>query len=117
MGFHPNIYSDKFPKQSNVGEVDSGGALILRHDEEEPFRTITQLPDGRVLLKGESSEGAAPESGDFLGKEVQVIFRYNTVERFPGVVIRDDRAEPFRTVIKLKDGRVVLATECQYTWG
>ena len=32
-----------------------------------------------------------------------------------GTVIRDDREEPFETLIRLDDGRVLRGVECQYS--
>jgi hypothetical protein len=32
-----------------------------------------------------------------------------------GTIIRDDMEEPFRTIISLDDGRVILATECMHS--
>lgn len=55
-----------------------------------------------------------PKQGSFLGKRVLVCFNYDTTREFPGVCLRDDNEEPFRTVFSLDDGRIVLATECQY---
>lgn len=55
-----------------------------------------------------------PEQGAMLKKRVNVCFNYKPDETFPAVCIRDDMEEPFRTIFMLEDGRVVLATECQY---
>jgi hypothetical protein len=32
-----------------------------------------------------------------------------------GTIVRDDNEPPWRTIIRLDDGRVVLASECQYS--
>lgn len=55
-----------------------------------------------------------PRQGSFLGKDVKVYFHYDTSTSIPGTVIRDDAEDPFRTIILLSDGRVILATECQF---
>ncbi len=54
-----------------------------------------------------------PRQG-MLGERVEVCFDYDPSRRIGGEVIRDDVDEPYRTIIRLDDGRVVLATECQY---
>lgn len=41
-------------------------------------------------------------------------FNYDKSVLIGGVVIRDDKEHPFVTIIKLSDGRVILATECQF---
>lgn len=63
MGTHPNISHEKFPKQgSYLGQPCkvlfnySEPALLgkcIRDDAEEPFHTIIQLDDGRVVLTTE----------------------------------------------------------------
>ena len=57
---------------------------------------------------------AFPKQGVYLGKKVLVLFHYNTDASFAGEIIRDDVEDPYQTIIKLKDGRVVLGTECHY---
>ncbi len=59
-----------------------------------------------------------PEQGKHLGKRVNVCFHYDarvdprgTLE---GTIVRDDKEDPWRTIIRLDDGRHILATECQY---
>lgn len=49
-----------------------------------------------------------------IGRKVEVYFFYKAENTIPGVIIRDDRELPFRTIIRLCDGRIILATECQY---
>jgi len=56
-----------------------------------------------------------PEQGDRLGCRALVCFNYDTSRTFPGVVVRDDMAEPYQTIIRLDDGRHVLGVECQWT--
>jgi len=55
-----------------------------------------------------------PKQGTYLGKEVEVCFRYNTEKALSGVVVREDDEAPGIMIIKLSDGRHVLSTECQY---
>ena len=50
-----------------------------------------------------------------VGRKVIVRFNNDTRETATGVIIRDDREAPFATIIQLSDGKIVLATECQYT--
>jgi hypothetical protein len=56
-----------------------------------------------------------PAQGKSLGKPVSVCFHYDTTHSIPGVIVRNDIEEPFVTAIRLEDGRVALATECQYS--
>lgn len=58
-----------------------------------------------------------PKQGANLGREVRVCFRYDASRTLRGTVIRDDIEEPFRTIIRLDDGRVLLASECQFSIG
>ena len=56
-----------------------------------------------------------PKQSEYVNRRCEVCFKYDTSVTIPGTVIRDDREEPFETLIKLDDGRVVRATECQYS--
>ena len=56
-----------------------------------------------------------PKQGGHVGREAKVCFHYDTSKTLKGVIVRNDREEPFLTIIKLEDGRHVLATECQYS--
>ena len=56
-----------------------------------------------------------PEQSECVGKSVDVCFKYNTGTTLKGVIVRDDIEEPWRTIIRLEDGRLVLAIECQYS--
>lgn len=56
-----------------------------------------------------------PKQGNYLNKRTTVCFNYDTSKTIGGTIIRDDREEPFQTIIKLDDGKVVLAEECQYS--
>jgi hypothetical protein len=55
-----------------------------------------------------------PRQGKLLGRRAKVLFRYGR-PAYLGEIVRDDMEEPFQTIIKLDDGRVVLGTECQYS--
>ncbi|ENZ77970.1 MULTISPECIES: hypothetical protein [Ralstonia] len=55
-----------------------------------------------------------PKQGGHAGKRVEVCFQQDTTRVIEGVVLREDVEEPFRTIIHLDDGRVVLDTECQF---
>ena len=56
-----------------------------------------------------------PKQGRLKDRLVRVCFDYDTTQTIDGIVIRDDTEEPGILIIQLTDGRVVLATECQYT--
>lgn len=43
-------------------------------------------------------------------------FHYDTAHVLPGTVVRDDTEEPGKMIIRLDDGRVLLSTECQYSF-
>lgn len=51
----------------------------------------------------------------FLNKRVKVYFYYDTSKFIRGYIVRYDINIPFRTIIKLDDGRYVLGTECQFS--
>lgn len=55
-----------------------------------------------------------PKQDEMLNNIVDVVFNYNTTDSIEGEIVRMDREEPFVTLFKLKDGRIVNATECQY---
>lgn len=61
------------------------------------------------------SFGSFPRQGDHLYKRTKVCFNYDTSQLINGTIIRDDREHPFLTMIRLEDGRTVLASECQYS--
>jgi hypothetical protein len=56
-----------------------------------------------------------PRQSDKVGLRTKVCFKYDTTHKIGGYVVRDDLEDPYRTIIKLDDGRYVLTTECQYT--
>lgn len=51
-----------------------------------------------------------------LGKRVEVCYHYDTNKKHLGIIVRDDREEPFETIIKLDNGRYLRATECQFSY-
>lgn len=55
-----------------------------------------------------------PAQGAFLGKSVEVMFRYDSSRRVRGEIVRDDAEAPWRTLIRLSDGRFIDSAECQY---
>lgn len=56
-----------------------------------------------------------PRQGSWLGKRTEVCFRYDTANTIMGTIVRDDEEEPWRTIIKLDDGRYIEASECQHS--
>jgi hypothetical protein len=59
--------------------------------------------------------GRFPRQSEQVGFRTDVSFHYDTSRRVGGTVVRDDVEDPWRTIIQLDDGPLVLATECQYT--
>lgn len=55
------------------------------------------------------------QSVAFAGKKTNVCFNYDASRRIEGEFVRADREHPFVTIIKLDDGRYVLATECMHS--
>lgn len=51
-----------------------------------------------------------------VGKRVKVCYHYDTSRFHDGVIVRDDREEPFQTIIALDNGRYLLGTECQFMY-
>lgn len=56
-----------------------------------------------------------PKQSRDLNRKVQVCFHYDTTRLLDAKIIRDDLDPPYLTIFQLDDGRVVMATECQYT--
>ena len=56
-----------------------------------------------------------PSQGDLIGRHARVCFHYDTSRLIDGVIVRDDREAPWITILRLEDGRHVLASECQYS--
>lgn len=54
-----------------------------------------------------------PDQSEYVGAQTKVVFNYRG-DGIGGEIVRDDRQEPYLTIIRLDDGRHVLATECQY---
>lgn len=50
-----------------------------------------------------------------VGVRLKVCFHYDTKNFIGGEFVRDDVEPPHVGIIKLDDGRYVLATECQYS--
>lgn len=63
------------------------------------------------------SHNKFPKQGNWLHRKVKVCFNYDTDTNNLcfGTIVRDDMEEPFKSIIKLDDGRVILTTECQYS--
>ena len=57
-----------------------------------------------------------PQQSEYVNRRCKVCFHYDTTKWIMGTVIRDDREEPYETLIKLDDGRVMRAVECQYSF-
>jgi len=56
-----------------------------------------------------------PRQSEQLGKQVQVCFHYDISKIITGTVVRDDAETPWKTIIRLDDGRHVLTTECMWS--
>lgn len=56
-----------------------------------------------------------PKQSEYVNRRVQVCFNFDATRIIDGKILRDDREEPFETIIELADGRIVLGTECQYS--
>lgn len=59
--------------------------------------------------------GKYPAQGTHYLAKVEVCFNYDPTQTLQGQIVRDDIEEPHLTIIKLDDGRYILATECQYS--
>ena len=57
-----------------------------------------------------------PKQSEYVNRRCTVCFHYDTTKLIIGTVIRDDREEPYETLIKLDDGRVIRGVECQYSF-
>lgn len=51
-----------------------------------------------------------------IGARVEVCYNYNTTNTHLGEIVRDDLEEPYRTIIKLDNGRYLLGEECQFSY-
>ena len=56
-----------------------------------------------------------PKQTEYVNRRVKVYFHYKTDCYFMGTILRDDIEEPCETIIKLDDGRILRAAECQYS--
>ena len=56
-----------------------------------------------------------PKQSEYVNRRVEVCFHYDTTKTMMGTILRDDRDEPFETIIVLDDGRILRGTECQYS--
>lgn len=56
-----------------------------------------------------------PKQSEYVNRRVEVCFHYDTTKTMMGTILRDDREEPFETIIVLDDGRILRGTECQYS--
>lgn len=57
-----------------------------------------------------------PKQTEHVNQRVEVCFHYDTTKMVEGTIIRDDAEEPFETLIKLDNGRVIRACECQFSF-
>lgn len=57
-----------------------------------------------------------PAQSADLFTRVRVAFKSDPSQEFDGRVIRDDMEPPYRTIIQLDDGRVLLGSECVVTF-
>lgn len=57
-----------------------------------------------------------PKQGKYAGKQVEVCFNYDASRNVKGFVVRDDEEAPFIRMFQLVDGRIVLDTECQFSF-
>lgn len=60
-------------------------------------------------------KGKFPKQGGNLNQHVKVCYNYDVNQIDLGRILRNDIEEPFRTIIMLSDGRLILADECQYS--
>lgn len=56
-----------------------------------------------------------PQQGKNLGKLVRIIFNHHSDKALNGICIRDDLESPMDTIFMLEDGRVINASECQWS--
>lgn len=66
-------------------------------------------------IHGNITSTKYPAQGSYLGRRVSVCFHYDAGTLVPGTLVRDDVEDPWRTIIRLDDGRHVLSTECQWS--
>lgn len=56
-----------------------------------------------------------PKQGEILHARCTVCFHYDTSRTIGGTIVREDVEAPHEIVIRLDDGRYVLAGECMYS--
>ena len=56
-----------------------------------------------------------PNQSEYVNRRCKVCFHYDTSLFIGGTILRDDREEPFETLIVLDDGRLLRGTECQFS--
>ena len=61
------------------------------------------------------SKYSFPKQSGHVNQRCEVCFHYDTSQTFDGTIVRDDREEPFETIIKLDNGRIIRGVECQYS--
>ena len=57
-----------------------------------------------------------PKQSGHVNQRCEVCFHYDTSKFIKGTVIRDDIEEPYETIIKLDNGRMIRGTECQFSF-
>jgi hypothetical protein len=62
------------------------------------------------------SRDVFPKQDSGLGRKVKVYYHFDTLYFDEGVIVRDDVESPYVTIILLDNGRLVLSSECQYSW-
>lgn len=65
-------------------------------------------------VKNNIKHDSFPKQGSLVGKPIKVAFHYDTTNVVDAVCVRDDAEAPHQMIFQLSDGRIVLATECQY---
>lgn len=56
-----------------------------------------------------------PKQSGHVNQRCKVCFHYDASQTVDGTIVRDDIEEPFETIIKLDNGRIVRGVECQYS--
>lgn len=55
-----------------------------------------------------------PPQRPTVGCRVKVVFHFDERQIFPGVIVRDDKEEPYVMLVQIGEGQFVLGTECQW---
>lgn len=61
------------------------------------------------------SKYSFPKQSGHVNQRCEVCFHYDTSQTVDGTIVRDDREEPFETIIKLDNGHIIRGVECQYS--